>query len=75
MNLAELLEAKPPSKRCKFATWVDSLSEEDQATVSAAMANEDYSLRHLTQAFNQFGMDASDTVIWKHRTNQCKSCA
>lgn len=75
MNLAEVLEAKPPSKRCKFAVWVDSLKEEDQATVATALANDEYSIRHLSRAFTQFGLDCSETVVWKHRTNQCKACA
>ena len=75
MNLAEALEAKTPSKRCKFREWKNSLSDEDQATVDAALANEEYSIRHMTRAFTQFGLDCSETVVWKHRTNQCKACA
>lgn len=74
MNLAEALAATPP-KRCKFRTWVESLPDEDQATVATALADPNYSSRHLWRVFTDYGLDSGDHIVWKHRTGQCKTCA
>lgn len=74
MNLAEALQTSLPSKRCKFREWVDSLPEVDRGTVDAALENPDYSIRYLHRVFSEFGLDAGESVVWKHRSKQCRAC-
>jgi hypothetical protein len=75
MNLAEVIAEHKPARRCKFRDWIDSLDPEDKATAEAVINNNEYSLRQISRAFSQYGLDACETVVWKHRTNQCKVCA
>jgi hypothetical protein len=68
-------KARPSNvKRCSWGRWLDSLDEEDQATVADIMADLSWNATDIQKFLNSEGLGFGLNLIRRHRSGQCTEC-
>ena len=62
-----LVGAPEPRTDRKLERWIESLPEDDQATIIGYLRDENYQPTALTRFFSQNGFDGSDRLIYTWR--------
>lgn len=71
-DLDDMLPRK--AQACKLAKFIDTLEQNDQEILKAALANQQkWSTNGLHTALRQKGVNIGYQVIYRHRSNTC-SC-
>jgi hypothetical protein len=69
MSLAEHLAIGLPN--CRYAHVYAGLDADDQATLTAALANPALTSAHITRALRAEGHTIGEDTVRKHRTGDC----
>jgi hypothetical protein len=73
-ELTDILSKPPAGRLCSFATWFDSLTEDEQVSVKKAMFDPAWSDHKLTETLRDFGLTTDRGRLGKHRRGECKRC-
>lgn len=72
MNLIDKLKTPPgTTTMCGVAGWIESLPEEEQEAIQAALENPDWETRALHRLFAEHGLSRNETTLGKHRRGDC----
>lgn len=65
----------PPAKNtCNFNKWFTQLTEAEQESVRAALANPQWPVVRLTEVFKEHGATFARDTVTKHREDKCATC-
>jgi hypothetical protein len=75
MSLEDLLKDEPKSaKQCRFAPWLESLSEDDRNAILRAFDERTTTISHIVRVLQGYGCPSSATSIRTHAKNECVAC-
>jgi hypothetical protein len=58
-------------RRCKFGSWVQTLSAKDQTAAEALLADRQYSAKELATYLASKGLTVDHQVLQRHRSGTC----
>jgi hypothetical protein len=73
--LTKAAEQVRPARKvyCPFCIWLDTLDEEDQATVDRLLHSPDWTIEGLRKFFQENGSKAGVNTVSRHVKGECGS--